>query len=53
MASNDFSLASSSDSEVSEIKDYELEVEGSPNSSDHADVEETQTDFQFQVLQAL
>ena len=32
MASNDFSLSSSSDSEVSEMEDYELEVEGSPNS---------------------
>ena len=43
MASNDFSPASSSDSEVSEIEDYELEVEDSPNSSYQAtDVEETQ-----------
>ena len=33
MASNDISLSSSSDSEVSETEDYELEVEGSPNSS--------------------
>ena len=31
MASNDFSLSSSSDSEVSGTEDYEL-VEGSPNS---------------------
>ena len=37
MASNEFSLDSSSDSEVSEIEDYEIEVEGLPNSSDHAD----------------
>ena len=41
MASNEFSLNSSSDSEVSEIEDYEIEVEGLPNSSDHAN-EETQ-----------
>ena len=33
MASNDFSPTSSSDSEVSEIDDYDLEVEGSPNLS--------------------
>jgi len=33
MASNDFSLSSSSDSEVAEMEDYELEVKGSPNSS--------------------
>ena len=32
MASNEFSLDSSS-----EIEDYEIEVEGLPNSSDHAD----------------
>ena len=37
MASNEFSLNSSSESEVSEIEDYEMEVEGLPNSSDHAD----------------
>ena len=37
MASNDFSLNSSSDSEVSEVEDYELEVEGSPNLSDHTE----------------
>ena len=37
MASNEFSLDSSSDSEVSEIEDYEIEVEGLSNSSDHAD----------------
>ena len=37
MASNEFSLNSSSESEVSEIEDYEIEVEGLPNSSDHAD----------------
>ena len=37
MTSNEFSLDSSSDSEVSEIEDYEIEVEGLPNSSDHAD----------------
>ena len=30
MASNDFSLVSRPDSEVSGIEDYELEVEGSP-----------------------
>ena len=36
MASNEFSLNSSSDSEVSEMEDYEIEVEGSPNSSDPA-----------------
>ena len=40
MASNDFSLSSSSDSEVSELKDYELEVEGSMNSSSIASDEE-------------
>ena len=40
MASNDFSLSSSSDSEVSETEDYELEVEGSPNSSYIASDEE-------------
>ena len=39
MASNEFSVDSSSDSEVSEIEDYEIEVEGLPNSSDHADEE--------------
>jgi len=33
MAFNDFSLSSSSDSEVAEMEDYELEVKGSPNSS--------------------
>ena len=36
MAPNVFSLNSSSDSEVSEIDDYEIEVEGLPNSSDRA-----------------
>jgi len=41
MASNELSLDSSSDSEVSEIEDYEIEVAGLPNSSDHAD-EDTQ-----------
>ena len=40
MASNDFSLSSSSDSEVSEMEDYELEVEGSLNSSSIASDEE-------------
>ena len=40
MASNDISLSSSSDSEVSETEDYELEVEGSPNSSYKANDEE-------------
>ena len=49
IASNDFSLNSSSDSEVSEIEDYELEVEGSPNSSDHAD-EETQEAYAYEPL---
>ena len=33
MASNDFILSSGSDTEVLEMEDYELEVEGSPNSS--------------------
>ena len=47
MASKDFSLASSSDSGVS---DYELEVEGSPNSSDHADVQETQKAYADEPL---
>ena len=37
MASNEFSLDCSSDSELSEIEDYKIEVEGLPNSSDHAD----------------
>ena len=32
-------MDSSSDSEVSEIEDYEIEVEGLPKSSDHADEE--------------
>jgi len=40
MASNDFSLSSSLDSEVSEMEDYELEVEGSPNLSYMASDEE-------------
>ena len=40
MASSNFSLSSSSDSEVSEMGDYELEVEGSPNSSSVANDEE-------------
>ena len=40
MASNDFILSSGSDTEVSEMEDYELEVEGSPNSSFAASVEE-------------
>ena len=40
MASNDFILSSSSDTEVSEMEDYELEVEGSPNSSFAASDEE-------------
>jgi len=38
MASNDLSFSSSSDSEVSETEDYELEVEGSPNSGFIADI---------------
>ena len=46
MASNDFSLSSSSDSEVSEMEDYELE--GSPNSSyiasDEEDMQEAYAD---------
>ena len=51
MASNDFSPASSSDSEVSEIEDYKLEVEDSPNSSDQAtDVEETQEAYANEPL---
>ena len=43
MALNDFSLVSSSDSEVFEIEDSELEVEGSPklDRSSKVDVEET------------
>lgn len=40
MATNDFSASSSSESEVSEMEDYELEVEGSPNSSYMASDEE-------------
>ena len=40
MASNDFSLSSSSDTEVSEMEDYELEVEGLLNSSSIASDEE-------------
>ena len=54
MASNEFSLNSSSDSEVSEIEDYEIEVEGSPNSGDHADEdyadEETQEAYAYEPL---
>ena len=51
MASNDFSPAYSSDSEVSEIEDYALEVEDSPNSSDQAtDVEETQEAYADEPL---
>ena len=43
MVSNNFSLVTCSDSQISEIEDYELEVEGSPNSSDQAtDVEDMQ-----------
>ena len=49
MASNEFSVDSSSDSEVSEIEDYEIEVEGLPNSSDHAD-EETQEAYSYEPL---
>ena len=49
MASNEFSVDSSSDSEVSEIEDYEIEVEGLPNSSDHAD-EETQEVYSYEPL---
>ena len=33
MASNDIGPTSSSDSEVSEMEDYDLEVKGSPNLS--------------------
>ena len=40
MATNDFSASSNSESEVSEMEDYELEVEGSPNSSYMASDEE-------------
>ena len=40
MASYDFIPTSSSDSEVSEMKDYDLEVDGSPNSSSTASDEE-------------
>ena len=40
MASNDFSPTTSSDSEVSEMEDYDLEVEGLPNSSSMASDEE-------------
>ena len=54
MASNEFNLDSSSGSEVSEIEDYETEVEGSPNSSDHADedyaYEETQEACAYEPL---
>ena len=54
MASNEFSLNSSSDSEVSEIEDYEIEVEGSPNSGDQADEdyadEETQEAYAYEPL---
>ena len=51
MASNDFSPASSSDSEVSEIEDFELEVEDSPNLSDQAtDVEERQEAYADEPL---
>ena len=40
MALNDFILSSGSDTEVSELEDYELEIEGSPNSSLTASDEE-------------
>ena len=40
MASNDFILSSGSDTGVSEMEDYKLEVEGSPNSSFAASDEE-------------
>ena len=49
MASNEFSVDSSSDSEVSEIEGYEIDVEGFPNSSDHAD-EETQEVYSYEPL---
>jgi len=38
MASNDCNFSSSSDSEVAEMEDYELEVEGLPNSGFIADI---------------
>ena len=40
MTSNDVSPITSSDSEVSEMEDYDFEVEGSPNSSSMASEEE-------------
>ena len=40
MASNDSSPTTSSASEASEMEDYDLEVEGSPNSSSTASDEE-------------
>ena len=49
MASNEFSVDSSSDFKVSEIEDYEIEVEGLPNSSDHA-AEETQEAYSYEPL---
>jgi len=49
MASNEFSVDSSSDSEVSEIEDYEIQVKGLPNSSDHVD-EETQEAYSYEPL---
>ena len=49
MASNEFSLNSSSDSEVSEIGEYEIEVKGLPSSSNHAD-EETQEAYAYEPL---
>lgn len=51
MASNDFSIVSSSDSEVSEIEDYESEVKGSPNSSNQAtDVKEKQEAYSNKLI---
>ena len=49
MASKEFSLNSGSESEVLEIEDYEIEVEGLPNSSDHAD-EERQEAYAYELL---
>ena len=51
MALCDYRLVSSSDSEASDIEDYQLEVKGSPHSSDQAtDVEETQEAFADEPL---
>ena len=51
MASNDFIPVSSSDSEVSQIQDYALEVKASLKSNDQAtDVEETQEAYADEPL---